>query len=298
MENLKVLFLGTGNAVPTKERNHTSILVSFQNENILVDCGEGTQRQFRFAEVSPAKLTRLLITHWHGDHVLGIPGLLQTLSMIGYSKQLKVYGPRGTANNLSLLSEVFKDFKVQMDVKEISSDKIETRDLIIQSLPMRHGIPTLGYSISIKDRIRLDKSKLKKLKLPNSPLLGEIQKGKDVVINGKKVSSKSLTYLEKGKKITIILDTGMAPNAIELAKDSDVLIIESTFSSGEKEQAVEYLHLTAEDAATIAKKANVSRLILTHVSQRYEHKLKIIEKEAKKIFKNTSIVKDLDAIII
>src|SRR3989344_2142349 len=103
MEQFTITFLGTGNAVPTKLRNHTAILIDFLNEHILLDCGEGTQRQFKVAELSPHKLTKLLITHWHGDHVLGIPGLFQTLAMGEYYKTLEIYGPKGTMHSLDLL---------------------------------------------------------------------------------------------------------------------------------------------------------------------------------------------------
>lgn len=298
MEKLSINFLGTGNAVPTKLRNHTSILLSFNNESILVDCGEGTQRQYRYAELSPSKLTKLFITHWHGDHVLGIPGLLQTLAMQDYQKTLDIYGPRGTSNNMQLLSELFKDFKINYKVHEIDSNKIENKLWTIESLPMSHGIACNGYSITIKDRIHLDKAKLKKLKLPNSPLLRDLVQGKDIKHNGKTIKAKSICFTESGKKVTIIMDTGMTENAIKLAEKSDILIIESTFSNAEAQQAEEYHHLTAAQAAFIAKKAKVKRLILTHISQRYEHNTKLIEKEAKKIFKNTSVVKDLDKIIL
>src|SRR3989344_2886418 len=101
MEKVKITFLGTGDAIPTKLRNHTSILAEIGNETIMIDCGEGTQRQLKIAKISPHKITRLLITHWHGDHILGIPGLLQTLATGNYSKILKIYGPRGTKHHIS-----------------------------------------------------------------------------------------------------------------------------------------------------------------------------------------------------
>lgn len=298
MENITITFLGTGNAVPTKLRNHTAILVSYRNENILIDCGEGTQRQFKIAGISPTKLTKLLITHWHGDHILGIPGLFQTLAMSEYSGNLEIYGPKGTNSFMKVLSDLFKEFKIKLKVQEISNFKIGKKELIIESKAMSHGTPANAYSITIPNRLRLDKSKLKKLKLPNSPLIGQLQEGKDIVFNGKKITSKSVSYTEKGKKITIILDTGMNKNAIDLAKDSDLLVVESTFSSEDEEQAKEYKHLTSKDAATIAKKSKSKKLILTHISQRYEHNLELIENEAKKVFKNTIVAKDFDIFTI
>jgi len=293
MEKIRVLFLGTGNAIPTKKRNHTAILLSYKNENILVDCGEGTQRQFNIAGISPTKLTRVLITHWHGDHILGIPGLLQTLWMLNYNKTLKIYGPIGTKNFFSLISSLIK-VRINFELIEIENDKIDCGDFDIETLLLEHEIPSNGYSFLLKDKRRLDKDKLKKFKLPNSPLLGKLQKGCDIVFNGKKIKAKDVSFIEKGKKITFVLDTAKNENAVKLAKNSDILICESTFSDEEKEIAEEYKHLTAKQAAEIAKKSNVKKLILTHLSQRYEHNSEIILKEAKKIFKNTIIAEDFE----
>lgn len=295
MEPIKITFLGTGNAVPTKLRNHTAILLSYKNENILIDCGEGTQRQFRIAELSPSKLTRVLITHWHGDHILGLPGLFQTLAMSEFSRVLEIYGPKNTQHYMKLLEELFK-IKIQTKIHESQEVVFENSEFKIESLPMQHGTPSLAYSFIIKDKLRLDRSKLKKLKLPNSPILKSLQEGKDITFNGKKIKASQVSYLEKGRKVTFILDTLPNENAIKLAKDSDLLICESTFSKEDAEQAKEHMHLTAEQAATIAKKSNSKKLILTHISQRYEAIPRIIEKEAKKIFKNTSLVKDFDSL--
>jgi len=298
MENVKITFLGTGNAIPTKERNHTAIYVSFANENILVDCGEGTQRQFRKADLSPTKITKILLTHWHGDHILGLPGILQTLAMSNYTGTLKIYGPKGTKNFMNILKDLIRDFNIKLEIHEVSGKFLETKDFFIEAAQMSHGIPANAYSIVFKDKIRLDKNKIRKLKLPNSPLLGKLQAGQDIVFNNKKIKASQVTYLEKGKKITFILDTGMNDNTIKIAKNSDLLITESTFLSKEKEKAKEYKHLTVTDAATIAKRSKSKLLVLTHISQRYEKNLKPIEVEAKKTFKNVKIVKDLDSLTI
>lgn len=298
METTTITFLGTGNAVPTKLRNHAAIFVEFLHEHILVDCGEGTQRQFRIAELSPAKLTRLLVTHWHGDHVLGIPGLFQTLAMSDYARTLDIHGPKGTHRALSLIEELFHDFKIATHVSEREGVIVDTPLYALEARAMPHGPPTYAYALTLKDKLRLDKAKLKKLRLPNTPLLGELQAGKDIVVNGKKIRSRDVSYIEKGRRIVIILDTGMTDAAIEFARNADLLICESTFSAEEQDKAREYRHLTAADAATIAKKAKAKSLILTHISQRYEHNLSVIEKEARKIFRNTRIVKDFDVVIV
>jgi ribonuclease Z len=297
MEPIKITFLGTGNAVPTKKRNHSAILLNYKNESILIDCGEGTQRQFRAAEISPAKLTRILITHWHGDHILGLPGLFQTLAMNDYQKVLQVYGPRGTERYISLLGELVK-IQIKIEVHEVSGRFIDENEFYVEAKPMSHGTPTLAYSFVIKDKLRLDRAKLKKLKLPNSPLLGKLQKGEDVVFNGKKIKASDVCYSEKGRKASFVLDTAFNENAVSLAKDSNLLICESSFGEEERELARERLHLTATDAARIAKDSKSEKLVLTHISQRYEHFPKIILDEAKTIFKKSELAKDFDVIEI
>ncbi|MEM4271439.1 MAG: MBL fold metallo-hydrolase, partial [Candidatus Pacearchaeota archaeon] len=158
MEKIKLYFLGTGQAIPTEKRNHTAILLQYANENILVDCGEGTQRQFRKAKLNPCKLTRLLITHWHGDHVLGLPGLLQTLALNNYNKTLEVYVPKHTAHFFQLIQKMFvyKD-KIKIKLNEVLSSTIfETSDFKIEAEAMKHDTPCLAYSFIEKDKIRID----------------------------------------------------------------------------------------------------------------------------------------------
>lgn len=301
MEQAKITFLGTANAVPTKMRNHTSIFVQILGDGILVDCGEGTQRQFMQAGIPHSKVTHILLTHWHGDHVLGLPGLIQTLALEGYSKTLSIHGPRGTERFLNEMKPFLGSAheKVKMQVHEIRSGLVlESKDFKIEAKEMNHGIPCLGYSIELKEKRRIKKSAIKKYNLPNSPLLKELQAGKDIVYNGKKVSAKTNTFLEESKKMAFILDTKSTEAAIELAKDADLLVCESTFTENERQKADEAHHLTAKDAATIAKKAKVKKLALTHISQRYEHDTKPIEKEAKSVFKSIILPKDLDSIVI
>lgn len=288
--------------MPTEKRNHSGILVSCSNQNILVDCGEGIQRQFKIAKINPCKLTHILLTHWHGDHTFGIPGLLATLAMSGYQKTLRIYGPKGTKEKLSLLQKIYGNFKINLEVKELSVRKIlNEKDFEIHSSPASHGTPTNSYAFLIKDKFRIDKVKLEKLKLPNSPILAKLQQGKDIVhpITKKKIKASQITYLQKGKKLCILLDTRPSESLTKLAKNSDILICEASFLSSEDngdKLAREYNHMTAKQAAQTAKKAKVYSLILTHLSQRYEHVPQKIIEEAKKTFKNVSIAKDLETI--
>jgi len=293
--SINITFLGTSQAIPTAKRNHTAILLQYNAENILFDCGEGTQRQFRKARLNPCKLTRLFITHWHGDHILGLAGLLQTLLLNGYNKTLYIYGPRGTKQDLHALIDLLVPYnKIPLVVKEVSDEIcFETKEFYIESKPLKHGIPCNAYAFVEKDKTRLNRAKIKKLKLPNSPLLGELAKGKDVDFNGKKIKSKDIVYHEKGRKVAVILDTALVDNCNKIAKDSDLVISEAVYLNDEKELASLHEHLTAEQAAEIAKKANAKKLFLSHLSQRYDGNERLILKEAKKKFKNTFIAEDL-----
>ncbi len=297
-EKINLTFLGTGSAIPTARRNHPSILLSYKDENILVDCGEGTQRQFRIAHLNPCKITRILITHWHGDHVLGLPGLFQTLMLNGYTKTLQIYGPRGTARMIQVYQTFFthKD-KLSIQVHEIESEIVfENSEFIINAQPMNHETPTLSYSFTIKEKNRINKEKLEKLKIPSGPMIAELAKGKTIEVDGKKIYGKKLIFTEPQRKISFIADTLYNTNCIKLAQNSDIVISESTYVDEELDLAKEHLHLTSSQAAEIAKKSKSKQLILTHLSQRYDSDNTQVLKQAKKVFKNTTIAKDFDTV--
>jgi len=301
MEKINITFLGTSNAIPTEKRSHTSIFLNYKSENILIDCGEGTQRQLKIAGISPSKINHILITHWHGDHILGLPGLFQTLAMSDYRKTLNIYGPRKTKYFISLIEKLITRFKIKIKVHEISNTKkplIETSEFLVQAMSMQHKVPALAYSFKIKDKYRLSKAKLKKFKLPHSPILKKLQQGKSIKYKGKTISPAMVSKMERGRKITFILDTKFNNNAIKLAKESDLIISESAFSSKENSLASEKEHLTAQQAATIAKRSGSKALILTHISQRYEKNPQVILEEAKKTFKNTKLANDFDKISV
>jgi len=280
--------------VPTKNRNHTAIFFSFGNEKILVDCGEGTQRQLRIAGISPAKITRIFISHWHGDHVLGLPGLIQTMKASNYNGTLMLYGPIGSKKFLeAMLSSYISSKKIPIEVIEIKKPGIflKEKEFSASSIYLDHSAPCLGFSIKLADKRKININYTKKFGLTQDPILRKLQDGKSITYNNKKIDVKKATTLKLGKKLTIILDTRMHNNCIKLAKDSDLLICESTFSHELEKEAKEYKHLTSEQAALIAKKSNSKELILTHFSQRYKS-LDELEKQAKKIFKNVKIAKD------
>jgi ribonuclease Z len=290
---IEINFLGTGSAVPTERRNHLSVLLRYKNENILFDCGEGTQRQFRKAKINPCKLTRIFVSHWHGDHVLGIPGLLQTLVLNNYGKTLKIYGPKGTKRYFELIMKIFIGIgKIDYEIFEISSGVVvRENDFEITAEKMNHGAECLAYSFIEKDQLKIDKNKLAKLKIGNSPKLKELKKGKSVIINGKKINYKDVTYTQKGKKVVFVVDTRINNEIKKILRDADLLISEATYLN-ESDIAEEYGHLTAEQICMIAKKSDVKKLVLVHLSQRYESSEKEFLLFTKKIFKNTEIAED------
>jgi len=283
---MEITFLGTSAMVPTKERNHSAIFISYNNEGILLDCGEGTQRQFKIAGISPTKITRIFISHWDGDHVLGIPGLLQTLSSSNYSGTLEIYGPKHTKKNMkNIFKAFFFDNKLDIVIKEVKGKFFENSDFILESFSLEHKIPTIGISFIEKDRRKINLNYVKSLKIPEGPLLGKLQNNKSINWSGKLITPEKATYLIKGKKISYITDTVYCKNCIKFSKNADILICDSTYTSELEEKARDHKHLTAKQAAQIANLANVKKLILTHFSQRYKTTQPILE-DAKDNFKD------------
>ncbi|MBT3720998.1 ribonuclease Z [archaeon] len=289
---MDIVFLGTSCMVPTKERNHSGIFLSYRGEGILVDCGEGIQRQLKIAEIKPTKITKIFLTHWHGDHVLGLPGLLQTLNSSEYEKKLEIYGPIGTKKSFEYMFKAFS-FKIDFEykIKELSNNNFSLKEIVVSSLLLEHKIPCLGFSFTEKDRRRIKPAIIKKLGIPDGPLLGELQNNKKITWKGKEILPKETTYLVKGKKISIILDTVLTKNVYSLAKDSNLLICESSYDSSLEEKAKEYKHLTAKQAALLASQTNVKKLVLTHISQRYKTP-KILLEDAKDVFEDVCVAYD------
>jgi len=298
-EKIKLTFLGTSDAVPSASRNHPAILLTYKGENILVDCGEGTQRQFRRARLNPCRITRILITHWHADHILGIPGLLKTLGLSNYNKKLFVYGPKGTKFLMKSLLELFgvrEDFPIE--IKEVSGRFFEADDFYLEAKAMQHGVRCNAYSFVKKARIKIDKKKLRNLKISSGPHLKNLKKGRSIIYKGRRYSAKKLTYKEPEKKISFVLDTSFNKNIASFVKGSNALVCESSYSHELKDLARRHHHLTASQAAKIAKKAKAKKLFLIHISQRFSKNMKDILKEAKEIFKNSYLPKDLDVVEI
>ena len=280
---------------PSRDRNTSGILLTYKGENILIDCGEGIQRQLTKQKISPTKITKILISHWHGDHVLGLPGLFLTLIQSNYQKTLEIYGPKGIKELIPKLMSLFsKEAKgLKYNITEITKKGtfLDEKDFFITADNLTHNTPCLAYSFNEKSRRKINLKYLKKFNLEKDPILGKLQQGKTIKYKGKKITPEKGTFLIPGKKITIILDTSFNKKLAKIAENSDLLISESTFLDTEKQKAKDYKHLTAKQAAEVAKKSKSKELILTHISTRYKNE-KIVLDEAKKVFKNTKIAKD------
>lgn len=290
---MQITFLGTSSMVPTKDRNQIAVFLSYGSEGILFDCGEGTQRQFKIAGISLTRVTKILISHWHGDHVLGLPGLIQTLSSTDYSNTLEIYGPPGTKKRMENMLEAFVfDKRLSFAVKEVKSGIFfENNEFQLEARPLEHGIETLGFRFVEKDKRRIDMKKAKKFGIPSGPLLGKLQQGKTIEFNGKIIAPEEVTFVEDGKKVAYITDTVLCDNCYKVANDADILISEATYSSKLVGKSEEYGHMTAKQAAQIANKSNAKQLVLMHFSARYKNTQEL-EEDARDIFDNVICAKD------
>jgi len=302
MTQLSIIFLGTGGSWPTVKRNVSSLAVKRAGEIILFDCGEGTQRQFQKSKLSYMQISKVFITHFHGDHFLGLPGLIQTMQLNDRDIPLHIYGPKGM-NTLTdqLLSLGYFRPNYKIIVHEVDEGGIlDFDEYTIHVIRVKHGIPALGYSLEEKMRPgKFDKPKALKLGIPEGPLFSKLQKGKMITLDdGRKITPDVvLGPPRKGRKITISGDTIPIDKMVDFAKNSDVLIHEATFNSDLEDVANDYGHTTAAQAARIAKKANVEKLYMVHISPRYLDS-QLLEEDARKIFKNSYAPKDFQEIEI
>lgn len=294
---MNVLFLGTACMFPTKERSHSAVLVEKSGDCLLFDCGEGVQRQLRIAGVSPMKIHRIFLSHWHGDHSLGIGGLIQSLSASGKKSVLHIYGPEGTQKSVNNLLKAFlfrESFVIE--AHDITADKpkiiLNAKDFSIYALSVPHGVPCLAYKIVESSIRKIDTSLLGKfgLKAP-SKLLGELQKGRSVNFKDKTIKPSDVTFIKPGKVLSYVTDTKYSKDVVDFVKDSDVLICEATYCKEHENKALEFGHMTADIAGRIAKEAGVKKLFITHFSQRYKDEKPLLE-EARKVHKDTVAAKD------
>lgn len=294
----EIVFLGTGSTTPTVKRNHTSIFFRFKSDRFLFDCGEGTQRQLMTSKTSATKLQTIFVTHLHGDHILGLPGLIQTLNLRGREKDLEIIGPKGTEEIVRMMEKLGpyeKTFDVK--IKEVDEGKVlETDEYFFKMFPVEHRKNSLGLVFQQKPVKHIDEDKLvEDHGLKPGPLYKKIKQGEKVVHDGEEIDPSDYVFERKGLKICYSGDTRPCVRVVNEAKEADLLIHDSTFSQDALDRAKETNHSTAKEAAEVAREAQVNKLILTHFSPRYKkvHKLR---DEARKVFHNTETAEDLKSI--
>ncbi|HCM89931.1 MULTISPECIES: ribonuclease Z [Vagococcus] len=305
---MEIQFLGTGAGVPSKQRNVTGIalkLLDERNAVWLFDCGEGTQQQILNTTIRPRKIEKIFITHLHGDHIFGLPGLLSSRSFQNGEGTLEIYGPKGIRNFIltSLkVSETHLKYQIKFIEIEESGLVFEDQGFKVYCEELDHRIKCYGYRVVEADfQGELLVDKLKEMNIPSGPIYKRIKNGEICELkDGRVIDGKDFVGDSRdGRIVTILGDTRIHPNSLKLAQDADVLVHESTFSHDESKMAKSYYHSTSTQAATIAKDANVKQLLLTHISARYLGKAVYdLENEAKSVFLNTKIVRDFDMIEI
>jgi ribonuclease Z len=295
--SLQVIFLGTAASIPTVDRALPSVVVKRKNEIFMFDCGEGVQRQMMKARVGFHKKMKIFVSHMHGDHVLGLPGLLQSMSLLDRTQQLEIYGPIGVKAFIEAIQQTVQ-FVLTFPVKilEIEDEGVvcEESEYYIQSAQTDHVIPSLAYALIEKARPgRFDPEKAKALGVPEGSLWSKLQHGETVKTGtGKVVNPKQVVGAPRpGIKIVYSGDTRPTRNLAKLAKNADLLIHEATFEDELLERAKEDGHSTPSQAAETAKKAEVKRLMLTHLSSRYKSAERLLE-QAKRIFPNADVAED------
>lgn len=309
---MELQFLGTGAGQPSKSRNVSSLVLKLLdeiNEIWMFDCGEGSQRQILATTIKPRKIKRLFITHLHGDHIFGLPGFLASRSFQTNEEQtdLEVYGPVGIRSyilNSLRLSGVRLSYRIQFhEFDEHNLGKImETDKFVVYAEKLDHTIFCLGYRVMQKDlEGTLDAEALKKAGVPFGPLFGKIKNGQDVILeDGTTIIAKHyISEPKRGKVITILGDTRKTDASIRLGLGADVLVHESTYGKDDAKLAYHHGHSTNIQAAQVAKAASAKLLLLNHISARFLGRAcKQMENDAKVIFENTHLVKDLEEIIL
>ncbi|MCM3665399.1 ribonuclease Z [Mesobacillus subterraneus] len=298
---MDVFFLGTGAGVPAKLRNVTSIALKLLEERgavWLFDCGEATQHQILHTSIKPRRIEKIFITHLHGDHIYGLPGLLSSRSFQGGESLVTVYGPVGIKEYIEVSLKISKSYlKYPIEIIEIEEGVIfEDEQFAVEARRLEHGIPSYGYRITEKERPgTLLADKLAAAGVKPGPDYRKIKNGEEVIFeDGTVINPKEFVGPpQKGRIVTILGDTRICQNALLLAEKADLLIHEATFSADEEALAHEYYHSTTLQAGETALKAEAKKLCLTHISSRYDRNdWKQLEAEARKVFSNTFISED------
>jgi ribonuclease Z len=267
----ELVVLGTASQSPTRQRNHNGYLLHWDGEGILFDPGEGTQRQFRFVDVTAAATTRICISHFHGDHCLGLPGMIMRLALDRGHLPVPIHYPAAGEEyfrRLCLATAGQEETEVIACPVHEPGVIHEDREFSIRSAPLRHKVDTVGYRIEEPDGLHFLPDRLDALGI-EGPAIGRLRDDGAIVVGDRTVTLGEVTEPRRGQSFAYVLDTSWCEGALELAAGADMLLCESTFLSSEEHLAEEHGHLTARQAGRLAAEAGVRLLVLTHFSPRY-----------------------------
>ncbi len=298
---MKVVFLGVGCGMPSLRRALPAVAVCLDREILLFDAGEGVQYQLQRAHLSFQRITEIYISHLHGDHCLGLPGLISSMSLLHRTKPLSVFGPLGLRDFVDRTLELTRvDYKFDLTIRDecLKGKLSEKSRYIVEGLPAIHSVPALSFVLRMaKVHGKFNPEKAQQLGVPKGPLWKQLQQGRTVRVKGKRVVRPREVLGPSRKGLSIAYSGDTAPNSelASAAQGVSLLIHEATYTNELKEKASEYLHSTAAQAAEIATLAKAKRLALIHISPRYENNQQHLQ-EARSIFQQSFAPNDLDVI--
>lgn len=291
----ELVVLGTASQVPTRARAHHGAFLRWDDEGVLFDPGEGTQRQLTLARVPASAITRICITHLHGDHCLGLPGVLQRMALDGVERVVDLYFPAAGWEYVERLLAASVSHRlppVRLWPVETDGAVDRTRAFTLHARALDHSIPTVGWRLEEPDGVRMRRDLLAEHGV-TGPDVRRIMADGEIVVDDRRVRLDEVSDPRPGQVVAFVMDTRVCPAAVELAREADLLVCESTFLTSESELAAAYGHLTARQAAEIARDAGARLLVLTHYSQRHPDE-EVFAGEARPVFADVHAARDLD----
>lgn len=292
----ELVVLGTASQAPTRHRNHNGYLLRWDGFGVLFDPGEGTQRQMVSAGVASTDVDLVCITHLHGDHCLGLPGVLARMSLDRRSGEVEILYPESSQQEMIILLHAAVGGRTVTPVAVGCSEGVvrEGPPLTVTARPLDHRVPTLGWRLEEPAGITMDRDALEGAGI-RGPAVGKLIRDGSVTVAGRTVRLEEVSRPRPGQSFALVMDSRPCPAAVELARGVDLLVCESTFLAGEESLADEYRHMTAGQAAALAREAGARRLVLTHFSQRHPDEADYA-REAAAVFPEVIAARDLDRI--
>lgn len=292
MQMIKITFLGTSGSAPTKDRGLPSVAITREGETLLFDCGEGTQIQLLRYGLNMSRIKAVFITHTHGDHIIGVAGLIRTFALNHRTEPLKIFVPKGGERSVvSLVTFDNAIINYPIIIEGVSGGVVyKGKGFSVRAFQLRHTVKTYGYSLVEDDRIHFMKEKCRAYGI-KGPMFSTLLKQKRIRLNGRLIRLDEVSRRDKGVKLVYATDTRPLDTTIREARGAELLIHEASFAEPLKKLAVERKHSTAAEAAEVARRAGAKSLILFHISARYKNTNALLN-EARRVFNNTSVAKD------